>query len=256
MSKPLQHRRIARLLHQANEQDRTAIMQSKQLLSDLNECNVLGFCKLHTLGTIELGTLLQCHTLTTHLDKSSYFFTQFTKKIRVTLKKYADTIVTTRPLFLELTKELGPDGSIRQLYTLLGSRLAGNGTEAYNYLYTQMQPKIKKLQKRFVESVAPTETVANGFIYMIRTRASRNVNENVFKIGKTSRAFNNRMNGYDKGYETILVVPVPYAILDDTEQRILEHIGQHFKQRADYGHEYFEGDRMELVNRVMKLCFS
>lgn len=252
----MQQRHLARLQHQANEQDRATILQSKQLVSSLNECNVLGFCKLQTLGTIELQTLLQCHTLTTNLDKSSYFFTQFTKKIRVTLKKYADTIVTTRTLFLELTKELGADGSIRRLYILLGSKLAGNGTEAYTYLHTQMQPKMKKLQKRFVEHTEPTETVSNGFIYMIRTRASRNADENVYKIGKTRRAFNNRMNGYDKGYEIILVFPVAYAILDDTELRILEHIGQHFKQRVDYGHEYFEGDRMELVNRVMKLCFS
>ena len=250
----MHHNHISRLQHQADERDRTTILQSKQLVSGLNECNVLDFCKHQSLDHIHLHTLLACHTLTTHIDKSAYFFTKFTDKIRVTLKKYANTIVTDKALFLELQAEPCTNGSIHRLYTLLGNRLVGNGTDTYNYLCTQLEPTLKKLQKRFVESTETTNT-SNGFIYMIRTRASLNASENVYKVGKTRRAFSSRMNGYDKGYETILVVPVAYVVLDKTERHILDHIGQHFKQRVDYGLEYFEGDRMQLVKRVMERCF-
>ena len=251
------HQRLhisSRLKQQANDRDRLTVQQSKQLVSDLNECNVLHFCKHQSLDSFHVHTLLTCHTLTTYRDQSAYFFTKLTNKIRISLKKYANALVTNKELFLELQTELRAHGSIHRLYTLLSSRLEGNGMDAYNHLCTQLEPAMKKLQKKFVESTDTTHAL-HGFIYMIRTRASLNANENVYKIGKTHRSFNSRMSGYDKGYEIILVVPVASGILDIAERDILEHIGQHFKQRTDYGQEYFEGDRMQLVKRMIEVQF-
>jgi hypothetical protein len=37
-----------------------------------------------------------------------------------------------------------------------------------------------------------------GYIYIIYTRASKNINENVYKIGKTKN-YISRINGYMKG---------------------------------------------------------
>ena len=247
----LQRNNIRRLQYQAEEADRSILQQSKQLISCLNESNVLNFCKHQTLGTIYLPTILTCHILTTHIDKSSHFFIQLTKKIRVSLKKYADTIVN-KEQFLEMETELKENGSVHRLHMYLGSKLFSNGNETYQYLCLQMQSKMKKLQNRFVEKTNESSTVlSNGYIYMIRTRACINSKESVYKVGKTHQAFKNRMNGYDKGYETILVIPIPSIKLDQMERSILEHISKTFIQRVDYGQEYFEGNRMELVEHVM-----
>jgi hypothetical protein len=50
------------------------------------------------------------------------------------------------------------------------------------------------------------------------------VNEPVYKIGKLSQTFRKRMDGYDKGYETIFVMPVEPGRLDDIETTILGQV--------------------------------
>jgi hypothetical protein len=51
-------------------------------------------------------------------------------------------------------------------------------------------------------------------------------------------------------------MPVEHGRLDDIETTILGQVGTQFKQRTDYGAEYFEGNRTELVKIVMKGCAS
>jgi hypothetical protein len=74
-------------------------------------------------------------------------------------------------------------------------------------------------------------------------------------MGRRIVSFNSRMSGTTKATRLILVVPVASGMLDIAERDILKHIGQHFKQRTDYGQEYFEGDRMQLVKRMIEVQF-
>ena len=86
------------------------------------------------------------------------------------------------------------------------------------------------------------------YIYLIHCRASVNVNENVYKIGKT-QDFNKRLNGYDKGSIPLLVLHVNEC--DQTEQKLIQIFTSKFKRRTDYGNEYFEGDVKEMLVTIV-----
>ena len=77
------------------------------------------------------------------------------------------------------------------------------------------------------------------YIYIIHTRASLNINEPVYKIGKTTD-FSKRISGYDKGSEPILMLYVNNSNI--FEKLIIETFKIHFIKRTDYGNEYFEGN--------------
>jgi len=97
------------------------------------------------------------------------------------------------------------------------------------------------------------------YIYIIRTRASVNINEPVYKIGKTND-FNKRLLGYDKGSESILVLYVNDC--DSFERILLELFNLHFIKRTDYGNEYFEGNLSKMINIIidkfneLNMCYS
>ena len=75
------------------------------------------------------------------------------------------------------------------------------------------------------------------YIYLIHTRASLNINEPVYKIGKTND-FSKRISGYAKGSEPILMLYVNNS--DIFEKLIIEMFNINFIKRTDYGNEYFD----------------
>jgi hypothetical protein len=97
------------------------------------------------------------------------------------------------------------------------------------------------------------------YIYLIHTRASLNINENVYKIGKTID-FTKRISGYDKGSEPILILYVNNC--DNFEKILLEIFNVQFIKRTDYGNEYFEGDISKMIQIIMDkfseldMCYS
>lgn len=97
------------------------------------------------------------------------------------------------------------------------------------------------------------------YIYLLRTRASVNINESVYKIGKTTD-FNKRLSGYDKGSEPILIL---YVVNCDVFERVLiDNFTNLFTKRNDYGNEYFEGNVREMIQEIMirfhelNMCYS
>ena len=97
------------------------------------------------------------------------------------------------------------------------------------------------------------------YIYLIHCRASINISEPVYKVGKTTD-FNKRLSGYDKGTEPILVL---YVIdCDLFERTILDIFNTTFKKRTDYGSEYFEGDINAMIHLIItkfnecNMCYS
>jgi hypothetical protein len=99
------------------------------------------------------------------------------------------------------------------------------------------------------------------YIYLIHTRASLNINENVYKIGKTND-FTKRLSGYDKGSIPILILYVNNC--DNFEKILLEIFNLTFIKRSDYGSEYFEGEPSKMIQIIMDkfyelnilLCYS
>ncbi len=89
--------------------------------------------------------------------------------------------------------------------------------------------------------------INNGSIYLFYTRASKNADESVYKIGKT-RNYLQRKDGYDKGGDMLFVVNVSNR--HECENIIKDAFRKEFKIRKDYGYEYFEGDVYEMVMMI------
>jgi len=88
------------------------------------------------------------------------------------------------------------------------------------------------------------------YIYLLRTRASVNIDENVYKIGKTKNS-NKRFGGYMKGHEIYLMVKV--KDVDRKEDIIKSEFGKYYKLRRDYGKEYFEGDIYKMIEKIIEI---
>lgn len=109
--------------------------------------------------------------------------------------------------------------------------------------------KIPKTNVKKIPSEIDTKININeGNIYIFYTRACKNIDEPVYKIGK-SYNYLKRAEGYDKGGDMIFVVNVSNR--HTCENLIKKAFSVEFKQRKDYGAEYFEGDIFEMV-MVMK----
>lgn len=86
------------------------------------------------------------------------------------------------------------------------------------------------------------------FIYLLRERESMRMGEHVYKLGKT-RQGTERLRGYSKGSELLLMVQVPDC--DLLERILLEEFCVHFVKRPERGAEYFEGDPLIMMNRIL-----
>ena len=91
-------------------------------------------------------------------------------------------------------------------------------------------------------------------VYMLRERESIRLNENIYKIGKTTQIPKKRFNSYPKNSELILCLQVNNC--HNIENEIKKIFTRKFNKRHDHGSEYFEGDinamRQEFQNIVNK----
>ena len=167
------------------------------------------------------------------------------------MNKYIDIGITNKQTYLEFTEYIKKDGILHKFCTNICYPLSHNGTETYDNIMLKLNTKIKKQDKKYIETITdPVIENKTGFIYLIRIRASVNIDEPVYKLGKTSNNFSVRMNGYDKGYETIVVLPISISKLDTLEILLLNKLEQKFRKRTDYGNEYFEGNYLEMCNII------
>jgi hypothetical protein len=89
------------------------------------------------------------------------------------------------------------------------------------------------------------------YVYLLREREFIRLNENTFKVGKTTQEPYKRFSGYPKGSEVLAFIAVGDCHKMETE--ILEHFREHFQQRKEYGSEYFQGDRDKIIHSFL-LC--
>jgi len=87
------------------------------------------------------------------------------------------------------------------------------------------------------------------FIYLIHVRACVNSGESVFKLGKTID-FSKRIDGYDKGSIPLLSIFVREC--DVFERVLIQMFAAKYKQRRDYGIEYFEGNAMSMISDIVE----
>ncbi len=100
--------------------------------------------------------------------------------------------------------------------------------------------KVEKNNKQITSSI----TTNQGYIYLFYTRASKNNDESVYKIGKTKN-YLQRQDGYGKGGEMLFVASV--SDRHTCENLIKKFFREEFSIRRDYGCEYFQGDVFEMI---------
>lgn len=91
-----------------------------------------------------------------------------------------------------------------------------------------------------------------GYIYLIRTTGMVGRCENVYKVGRTSREIEDRLNEYEKGMERILTIKVSNN--KEAETKIIKELKEKYKQRNELGNEYFEGDIHEIIITIVEIC--
>ena len=84
------------------------------------------------------------------------------------------------------------------------------------------------------------------FIYLLREREFVRLNEECYKVGRTSQDPAKRFEGYPKGSEIILYIAVDNSIT--AEKQLLTIFKKEFKQKKDYGSEYFCGENPDDKN--------
>ncbi len=92
----------------------------------------------------------------------------------------------------------------------------------------------------------------NGYIYILYHRASKNLKENIYKIGKTKN-YRNRLRGYTKGSEYKLVIYV--KDYNNLEKKLITICKNKFITRKDYGSEYFQCNINELFKTFKENSF-
>lgn len=87
-----------------------------------------------------------------------------------------------------------------------------------------------------------------NYIYLLQTREFISLNQNVFKIGMTTKENNKRLNQYPKG--SILIMQVLCKNCKNMEKIIINKFKEIFKHRKDIGNEYFEGDYNKMIDII------
>jgi hypothetical protein len=89
------------------------------------------------------------------------------------------------------------------------------------------------------------------YIYIIQEREFIRLNEQTYKIGRTTKTPNNRLMKYPKGSDPIFSLRV-----DDSkkfESDIINFFKKKFEQKKEYGTEYFSGNLNDMINTIMKI---
>jgi hypothetical protein len=93
--------------------------------------------------------------------------------------------------------------------------------------------------------------MSSDYIYLIRTREFIQLNQPVYKIGRTKQPNFNRLKQYPKGSEVIDWLSCFNCII--TENILIKEFKQHFKHRPDLGNEYFEGNVIDMSNLLTNI---
>jgi hypothetical protein len=87
-----------------------------------------------------------------------------------------------------------------------------------------------------------------GYCYLIREREFIRMNENIYKIGKTTKEFSQRLAQYPKNSEVIMFIK--YDNCHTTERTLLKYAREKFVQQKKYGNEYFLIDDIKDMMKI------
>ena len=89
---------------------------------------------------------------------------------------------------------------------------------------------------------------ATNYIYLLHVREFIKSKENVYKVGMTTKKNFERFNQYPKGSDLLFQMRCNDCRIVET--LILKKFMNTFKQRREYGNEYFEGDYKDMIDII------
>jgi len=95
---------------------------------------------------------------------------------------------------------------------------------------------------------------ASQYVYIVKTREAIRANDNVYKIGRTTQENHRRLNSYPNG--SILIYQSETSDCSLVERLVKQMCKELFKQRLDYGVEYFEVDNKRNLINCIHHCIS
>ena len=89
-----------------------------------------------------------------------------------------------------------------------------------------------------------------NYIYLLIEREFIKTKENIYKLGRTQRKNLDRFKDYPKYSKLIIQIECDDCI--EKENILIWKFQNQFKQRKDIGTEYFEGDKNEMIDLIIK----
>ena len=135
-------------------------------------------------------------------------------------------------------------------------------------LHTQNSDKDKSLEKKDLEIKNLYKNIYSKnsdiqikkiqeYVYIIRECDFVRLNENIYKIGRTTKANpEDRFQKYRKGTEIVGFFGVKDSI--ECENKMIKCFSNHtnIKKMNEYGKEYFQGNKNELLNEILKIVIN
>jgi hypothetical protein len=237
--------------------EREHLASVNRVIQSIDVANVLSFihnrgCLANVAGSLDIASNLS------HEGKQVVYLKLCSKLCSKLKQRIA--LVADAAAYQELHILLhGENGALQQFCNHTCNCLSQDAVSTRANVLLQVVPSMAKKQKAFFvrpktggcePRVDSGARQTHGFLYLIRTRASINAVETVYKVGKTTQTVEKRLAGYDKGCEIILVRPMPIDLLHEAEAAAISQLREEFRLREDYGREYFEGDCFLMANRI------
>ena len=90
-------------------------------------------------------------------------------------------------------------------------------------------------------------------IYLIHTREIRSLNKNIYKISR-GKDLDVRIRQYPKNSKIIFIINCENSLLYKRE--IIKIFKTKFIQKLEYGTDYFEGDKNEIIKEIYNLIMN
>ena len=88
-------------------------------------------------------------------------------------------------------------------------------------------------------------------IYIIKEAEQVRNGEDIYKIGMTRKTIQKRISQYRKGSKIIFCFECNNIECSLFESHLINEFKEFFKQRTDFGREYFEGDSLLMIEKIL-----
>ena len=94
----------------------------------------------------------------------------------------------------------------------------------------------------------------NNYIYLLREREFIKLNQEIYKIGMTTKSNYHRFLQYPKNSELLFQMKCNNCVKN--EKTILKKFGEKYINQTDIGSEYFEGNAIEMINIIYDVIMN